>query len=193
MNILLDDVMFELEVLMSQRPDDERRAAKSNFSPEWAINGMKIALGCKEYKQSLRSRTVDLTVEEHPCYAGLGAVLDFDDSLVAFAYDCQIHCDAKNAPYYLECLQTISEGRGSEDLQTKALIEATSGRLSLKDVRNAYKNLGVDSSLADDTIIGTFQARVADAPRQEDAMRRDLNIIGQDRSSEKIKLVASQG
>ena len=186
--ILLDDVKQELQALLS-------RQSVSHL--ELAEKEMKAALACIEYKQTPRARTVDLTIDEHPFYAGLGAAGDFHDELLGFAYDCQIACDSQNIPYYLECLQAIAVGRdNSEELQTKAVIEETEGRVSLKDIRQAYLRLGLDMKdplLADETIIGTFQARVADAPRHEAEIRKDLKIIGQDRSSERIKLVASQG
>lgn len=43
----------------------------------------------------------------------------------------------------------------------------------------------------DDFIIGTFQARISDAPKQEAEYRRALRIIGLDRSSIRIEQVAS--
>ena len=124
----------------------------------------------------------------------MGSVRDVSDDLISFSYERQIARDPANTPYYLECLQIVSEGRESEDLQTKAAIEASSGKISLRDTRNAYKDLGLDTgavNLNDDTIIGTFQARVSDAPRQERDLRRALKIIGQSRSSEKIQLIAA--
>lgn len=129
-------------------------------------------------------------------YASLGATADFHDDLIVFAYQRQIDVDPNNTPYYLECLQGLGEGRNSEDLQTQAAIEASSGKISLKDIKSAYKDLGLDFNqplLDDDTIIGTFQARVSDAPRQESELRRALQIIGQSRSSEKIQFIASKG
>lgn len=129
-------------------------------------------------------------------YASLGATAEFHDDLIIFAYQRQIYVDPNNTPYYLECLQGLGEGRKSEDLQTQAAIEASSGNISLKDIRAAYKDLGLDFNqhlLDDDTIIGNFQARVSDAPRQEPELRRALQIIGQSRSSEKIQSMASKG
>ena len=128
-------------------------------------------------------------------YAGLGAVEDFHDDLIFFAYRRQIDCDPENAYYYLECLQGIAEGRSSESLQTQVAIEASDGKISWRDVRAAFRDLGFEyeKSYDDDTIIGTFNSRVADAPKQEPDMRRALKIIGQIRSSEKIQYVASQG
>lgn len=83
----LDDLLVELSVLISERPDDERRTFNSQYVPEWAKNDLSAVLGCLDCKcilrscislinrssaflgkQSIRSRTVDLTnsIEEHP-------------------------------------------------------------------------------------------------------------------------------
>ena len=99
-----------------------------------------------------------------------------------------------NGPYYLECLQGIARGRKSEDLQTKAAIEASSGKVSRSDIKAAYNEFGLDFRgpfLDDDTIIGNFQSRIADAPRQEADLRRALSIIGTDRGSSRIQHIAS--
>ena len=128
-------------------------------------------------------------------HAGLGAIADFHDELIEFAYERQLAVDPSNTPYYLGCLQGIAQGRRSEILDTKVAIEASENRISLNDVRTAFKDLGWDprAELDDDTIIGAFHARVSDAPKQEAQIRRALRIIGQSRRSEKIQLVASQG
>ena len=125
----------------------------------------------------------------------MGAVEDFHDDLLRFAYEQQIEQDFANTPYYLECLQGVAAGRNSEQLQLKVAIEATSDKISRRDIRAAYKELGLNAKEAheDDTIIGIFNSRVTDAPKQEPAMRRALKIIGQERSSERIQVVASQG
>ena len=128
-------------------------------------------------------------------YAGLGAVEDFHDELLMISYEQQIEQDQYNTPYYLECLQGIAEGRNSEQLQLKIAVEATSDKISRKDIRAAYKELGLNAQETheDDTIIGIFNSRVTDAPKQEPEMRRALKIIGQHRSSGRIQVVASQG
>lgn len=121
--------------------------------------------------------------------------MDFHDDLIKFAYERQLVVDPDNVPYYLESLQTIADGRKSEELHTLVAIEASSGKVSAQDVRDAYKLLDLDLASAyldEDVIIGTFQSRVADAPRQEAELRRALQIIGQDRSSEKIQFMASK-
>ena len=122
--------------------------------------------------------------------------MDFHDELICFSYERQIACDAENSPYYLECLQGIAEGRSSEDLQTKVAIEASSGKFSVRDLREAYQSLGLDIRSVfydDDTIIGSFQSRIADAPRQEPDLRRALYMIGEHRKSVRIQHVASNG
>ena len=127
-------------------------------------------------------------------YPGLGAVDDFHDDLLAFAYDSQRICDSENTAYYLECLQGIADGRHSEALLTKVAIEASSDIISFRDIRAAYKELGLNAQTKyeDETILGTFHSRIVDAPKQEPELRRALKIIGQNRSSHQIQVIASQ-
>ena len=127
-------------------------------------------------------------------YAGLGAIENFHDDLIKFAYQRQVLIDNDNTPYYLECLQGIAAGRNSEELATQVAIEASDEKLSYRDIRAAYKELGLDAQaqLEDDIILGTFRSRIADAPKQEAEMRRALKVIGQDRGSQAIQSVASQ-
>ena len=194
--VLLDDVCEELHVLLLKEPSDLVRGTKVVFQPESVMPAMGEVLACRDYRTTPRSRHADLTVDEHPFYASLGALADFHDDLLAFAYDCQITNDPESVPYYLECLQVLAGGRESEELQTKAAIEQTRGRASFKDIRHAYFSLGLnaqDPDLSDDTIIGSFKARIVDAPKQETQLRNDLKIIGESRSSAKIGYVASQG
>ncbi|MCJ1285725.1 ubiquitin-specific protease ubp2 [Xylographa opegraphella] len=198
LNILLNDVEYELAVLLNLQPDNERHMAKIHVPLHPAKAEFERILGCKGYKRSTASRTVDLTQDdqepEHPFYAGLGSTMDFHDELICFTYERQIACDSENSPYYLECLQGIAEGRGSEDLQTKVAIEASSGKYSVRDLREAYQSLGLEiRSLYydDDTVIGSFQSRIADAPRQEPDLRRALYMIGEHRRSMRIQHVAS--
>ena len=128
-------------------------------------------------------------------YASLGAVLDFHDDLLIYAYEQQVATDHKNVKCYLECLQSLQAGRGSETLQIKVDIEAANDRISFRDVRKAYRDLDIDprANIDDGTVVGIFNSRVADAPKQEDEMRRALRILGVHRSSQRIQIAASQG
>ena len=127
-------------------------------------------------------------------YAGLGVVGDFHDHLIVFAYNRQIAVDPDNLAYYLECLQGICDGRkDSEDLQTKVLMEQTADKFSERDFRAAYRSLGVTASLDDETILGSFQARLLDAPTQEEDLRGALKLIGISRGSKRLQEAASMG
>ena len=120
---------------------------------------------------------------------------DFHDELITFAYDRQITVDPDNLAYYLECLQGICDGRkGPEDLQTKVLMEQTADKISSRDLRSAYRNLGVAANLDDETILGAFQARLGDTPsHQEGELREALKMVGISRSSKKLRDAASMG
>ena len=113
--------------------------------------------------------------------------------MIVFAYDQQIAVDPNNAAYYLECLQGICEGRkDSEDLQTKVLMEQTADKFSDRDIRAAYRSLGVATDFDDQTILGAFQARLSDAPsHQEQELREALRIIGVSRASKRLQEAAS--
>ena len=103
--------------------------------------------------------------------------------------------DPEGTPYYLQALQGIAAGRNSEDLQTSVAIEASSGKVNASDIRKAYRTLGLalgSDYLDDDHIIGTFQSRAADSPRQEPELRQALQIVGQHRSSQSIQAMASK-
>ena len=180
---------------MLSRPDDERRTLKFSFSPVSGLKDINQALDCETYKHRIESVKADMEALEHPSYSGIGSVANLHDQLIIFAYERQKAVDHANLPYYLECLQTIAEGRVSEELSTKVAIEASGGQVSLKDIRNAYSSLGLgyrDLALTDDTIIGTFQARLTDSPRQEAELRQYLNIIGSHRDSAKLQSAAAK-
>ncbi|KAI4274420.1 MAG: hypothetical protein LQ337_003955 [Flavoplaca oasis] len=194
-NVLLEDVEKELLALLLQRPDDEKRASKVQYGLTSASQYLAKALGTENYDRNPSSRTYTSLEEEHPFYPTLGAKLDFRDDLIKFAYERQLMSDPEGTPYYLQALQGIAAGRNSEDLQTSAAIEASSGKVSANDIRKAYRALGLvlgSDYLDDDHIIGTFQSRAADSPRQEPDLRRALQIVGQHRSSQSIQSMASK-
>ncbi|KAL8760403.1 MAG: hypothetical protein Q9199_000027 [Rusavskia elegans] len=194
-NVLLEDVEKELLTLLLQQPDDEKRALKVQYSLTSASQYFTKALGTENYDRNPSSRTNTSHEEEHPFYPSLGAKLDFRDDLIKFAYERQLISDPEGTPYYLQALQGIAAGRNSEDLQTTVAIEASSGKVSAHDIRKAYSALGLDLGseyLDDDHIIGTFQSRAADSPRQEPDLRRALQIVGQHRCSPSIQSMASK-
>jgi ubiquitin carboxyl-terminal hydrolase 25 len=189
-NVLLDDVLKELTLVMSVQEEQERRVLRGDYPLASATSDFYRLLGCLDYETNPATRRVNLTEDdEHPFYPGLGAVINFHDKLLIYAYDQQLLIDPANSPYYLQCLQGIAKGRGSEELHTKAAIEESSGRVSVDDIKSAYLALGLDPSIPmdEETIIGTFKSRVTDAPRQEEELRRCLRIVGGDMNSRRIE------
>ncbi|KAH0542358.1 hypothetical protein FGG08_003203 [Glutinoglossum americanum] len=216
LKVLLDDVDKELLILIAKRPWKESSKGKTAvyFHPLPSYKNLQRVLGCldckiilfphlveyilmpnaKDDKRLSSRRQIDLTQDEHPHYASLGALADFSDDLLSFAYDRQRLCDPVNAPYYFECLRTLAELRQSEPLSTKVAVLESQGEISSRDITQAYEYFrlrpdGLD--MEDDYIIGTYKSRIEDAPRQEAEMRTKLRIIGQARRSEKIQYVAS--
>ena len=49
-NIRLDDLIRELQVLICERPDDERRTINNQYVPEWAKKDFSEVLGCLDCK-----------------------------------------------------------------------------------------------------------------------------------------------
>jgi ubiquitin carboxyl-terminal hydrolase 25 len=129
-------------------------------------------------------------------YASLGAVGDFSDALLLFAYERQVLFDPVNSPYYFECLQEIARGRDSESLAMHVMTLASQGRFSRKDIWGAYQYFGIDprheSYISDESIIGKFQARLPDVSEdQEVIMRQQLRTLGQARQSARLEQAAS--
>lgn len=128
-------------------------------------------------------------------YAGLGAVGDFSDALLLFAFTRQVSHDLTNQPYYFECLENIAIGRKSDILGTEVAMLASNGVTSKRNLDNAYRYFGIDSNhagvIGDDHIIGTFKARLDDiSPSQVEEARHQLRILAAARSSERIKAAA---
>ena len=189
-DMILSYALRELQILHWQRSTGLSDATTA-FTPHPAKPYIYTALGAIDYGKSPRSRTLRLHDKSPPTYAALGCLEDFDDSLLVFAYDLQVLRDPENAAVYLECLQAIAEERQSPDLQTKIVMEASCGRVSKKDVRDAYRQLGLEPNLDDDTLAGAFKARIQDAPAQAAEARNLLKMIGDDRGSVLLQQLAS--
>lgn len=121
-------------------------------------------------------------------YNSLGALTDFSDSLIDYAYDRQLLCDPELQAYYFECLQEISEARVSEDLQVKVAAMQSQDVVSRRDITAAYRcfNLGPydGKNTNDERLLSLYQARQSDssAAAQEDA-RDSLYKLGIARGS----------
>ncbi|KAF2278384.1 cysteine proteinase [Westerdykella ornata] len=194
----VDDVQHELGALILARPEAERTAIRRPVDPlQPGLMFINRALGCETYQRRASTGTRSASREEdHPYYAGLGALSDFSDSLLLFAFTCQARADPLNGPYYFECIQQIAIGRKSDDLETYVQVLASEGYASRQEVAKAYRILGMDinshSSESDDNIIGVFRSRLQDiSPDAVQEARNALRVIGGARMSEKIRQAAS--
>lgn len=126
-------------------------------------------------------------------YGSLGATSDFSDTLLHWAYLRQVDVDPLNSPYYFECLTELARGRRSEELELQVTLLRSQGEFTATDLTDAYKYLGVPEDTKDeDFIVGTFQSRMADAPKQEPVLREALGVIAKYRRSNKLQNAANR-
>ncbi|KAI5842390.1 hypothetical protein DFP73DRAFT_479904, partial [Morchella snyderi] len=150
---------------------------------------IKRLFGNEKCKGLLSNWTIDLTIPEHPYYAGIGAVGDFADPLVFWAFERQSACDPDNKPYYFQCLENIAGGRVSEMLNIEVAKARSEGAYTLAELSASYEYFGIGPGKynSDETfIIGSFESRVRDAPVHEHQARANLRIIGHALKSQRI-------
>jgi ubiquitin carboxyl-terminal hydrolase 25/28 len=171
------------------RPLDE--GIRATVHPLPALKDIERSLQCFDYPT--RNRMVDLSRDEHPYYISLGAVDNFTDKLIEWAYDRQCECDPSNKPYYLDCLQDLANGRQSSDLQLRVVMATSAGELGQKAIEESYRYFSLDpeSVEGDDHIMGLYKSRIKSAPRQKDEARDCLLNIAKHRNSEKIEVLAN--
>jgi ubiquitin carboxyl-terminal hydrolase 25 len=129
------------------------------------------------------------------CYTALGLPQDASDDLVSFAYREQIRADPKESPLYLTYLREIATSRRSEPLNTLVATEYSAGRIDSKQLNEAYRYFSFSprsEGISDDLIIGNFQSRLQDAPKQEAEMRAHLKTIAEHRHSRRIRDTADE-
>lgn len=186
--------MLELESLIQKRPPAEQPIQRvSHRVGDSALHKIELSLGYHDYPTRSRSRTVDLTREEHPYYASLGARDTFTDQYLIWAYDRQCETDFVNKPYYLDCLKDLAKGRQSDDLQTKVVMATSAGEYGLSDILDAYRYFSLDPGTGegDEHIIGIYRSRIQSAPRQKEEAKQCLLIIAKARDSAAIEAVAN--
>lgn len=88
----------------------------------------------------------------------------------------------------MTALEDVQRYRMSEKLTAQVAIERSMGRYSEQTIANAYRSLGltINSDIDESTIIGNFEARLCDAPNQEQQMRENLAAIGEFRKSQRL-------
>lgn len=125
---------------------------------------------------------------KHSFFNSLGALPDFGDVLIEFAYDRQTLCDPERTSYYFECLQVITSGRNSEQLQLKVALLESQQTVSRRDVNAAFSAFSIlpkdRHTIKDQEIIDRFQALLADqAPAAQQRSREYLYKLGAFRQS----------
>jgi ubiquitin carboxyl-terminal hydrolase 25/28 len=178
--------MCELESKIRDRPPIERQYGDMHVKMDLipALADLEAVLGCLN-REARQSRNVDLTVAEHPHYASLGAVNDFIDPHIIWAYERQCLTDPKNSPYYFDCLKGMAKGRESEDLDMKVAMAVSAGEVGQQDIDRAYQYFGLDPSFSegDQHIAGLYKSRIESAPRQKDEAREQLTVLAKARDS----------
>lgn len=196
---VVEDAQYELTALLLKFPETDRIGIRNAMiPPQPAIKIVERALGSEEYRRKpiSGSRSSNKSEEGHPYYAGLGAIEDFSDDLLLFAFTAQYRVDPPNATYYFECLQSIAIGRHSEALNTEVVMLASKGHITRLEANQAYLYFNIDprhaASISDDHILQVFRARLPDiGPGQVKDARDTLRSIGYARNSDKIFQEAS--
>ncbi|KAF2085319.1 cysteine proteinase [Saccharata proteae CBS 121410] len=194
---LLDDTRQELQCLVDNESYEIKRTLnKFDYQPEGAREEIQRVLGSLKYDRKSRTLNRDHS-EPHPYYASLGAIEDFSDDLLGFAFDRQVATDPENTPYYFECLEGLAHGRNSESLDIKRVTLRSEGFFSRSDVTKACEYFGLGDvtfgrGVTDEEIINIFQLRLADTtPGLHHEVREHLRVIGQYRQSEVINDTAA--
>ncbi|KAF4308324.1 Peptidase C19 ubiquitin carboxyl-terminal hydrolase 2 [Botryosphaeria dothidea] len=188
----LEDTMQELMCLIARMPHSAKQELKKyNYQPCDARELYEKALGAFNYPKKPGYTANTKGVEDHPYYAGLGALGGFSDSLLAFAYDRQVTTDPQNQSYYYECLADLASGRRSEELDMKKVMEESKGIVSRKDALQALRRFNLEperlASYTDEFIINQYRARVGNVGAYEvPELREHLRKIGVYRQSQAI-------
>ncbi|KAF1970373.1 ubiquitin C-terminal hydrolase-like protein [Bimuria novae-zelandiae CBS 107.79] len=198
---MVQDARYELNAIIMEFPASEpptTRRYPLDLIP--ARSYLELALGCDDYELRTggrrETRSTSISEEDHPYYAGLGALADFSDSLLLFAYKRQVDVDPPNTPYYFECLKDLAKGRDSDALSTECAILASQDLVTRQEINQAYRTLAIDPShvalLSDVIITEQYKARLSDiGPAQLEEAKNALRVIGIARDSDLIKRTAS--
>ncbi|KMU88095.1 hypothetical protein CIHG_05863 [Coccidioides immitis H538.4] len=200
--IFLDDLSNELLALMKQRPEHEKEAYFLDFSAEAASTQFSYLLGSNNSNaltKFVRFKDVYVSYQwlKRIPTPDLGATEDMSSELIIEAYRNQVQCDPDRSSYYFKCLRSIGHWRG--ELEGKTIAEFieeqyAEGKYADDDIPDAYRFFQLDindRSLSDETIIGSFFARLEDSPNEAEP-RRQLARIGDYRRSQAIKSVAEE-
>ncbi|RKF75826.1 putative ubiquitin carboxyl-terminal hydrolase 2 [Golovinomyces cichoracearum] len=182
----LEDVLQELTFRASEVQPQTNNAPILTLAVP-AMEQIKIILGFGSFPE--KTKNFDANTEEHPYYASLGAVEDFTDELLCWAYDRQCECDPKNKPYYFDCLEDLARGRKSYYLQTKFVVATSAGGYGNKAIEDAYSYFRLQSNTneSDEFIMSLYKGRVESEPSQKNRARGCLEKIARHRNSPSLE------
>jgi len=196
-NIFIDDVLWELNILISMLPPEDRRQIHDNPNLPDGDKDIFRVLAAQDYDKHTSARTTILDPATRSIrFSAVGAPQNASDELLSVAYREQIRTNGRETPKYLSYLRQIAKERRSELLETIVATEYSAGKVDEEQLIDAYQYFSFsprDDGITDDHIIGTFQARLQDAAKQESDMRARLRIIGVHRTSQRIIDVANDG
>ncbi|KAF2427720.1 cysteine proteinase [Tothia fuscella] len=197
---VLEDVQEELWAVMRLNMPlgtDVRKLKGYNEKPGPSDADLQRLLGTTQYDKSKTTRRSPmLSQDEEIWYTALGALGDFSDELLRFAFDRQAACDPAGTPFYFDCFKKLANKRNSEELQTGAAILESEGYFTIEDVSTAYRYFTIDPQqanlISDEHIRGMFETRLSSsAVWQEHEIRDKLRIIALARNSNDLQDVAT--
>jgi len=95
--------------------------------------------------------------------------------------------DLKLTAQLMTALEDVQRQRNSEKLGNQVAIERSIGRYGEQTLADAFRSIGLtNDDVSEDVVIGSFEARLSDAPMQEQQMRESLAIIGEHRGSQRL-------
>ncbi|KAI9816932.1 MAG: ubiquitin-specific protease ubp2 [Phylliscum demangeonii] len=115
----------------------------------------------------------------------LGAEESTADEFVVTLFTMKIEENPADTELGRNAVELIAETRNSHALRAW-LSTGELGEIEM-DAAQAYTRLGIqDRTLDDDTVLTTFDIRLAESPSQADDLRAALKAIGKDRKSQRI-------
>jgi ubiquitin carboxyl-terminal hydrolase 25 len=195
-NIILDNLIHELSVLISQRPPEELSQHPDILSPMPALQALERTLSCQNYDKHPASRRMgsklfELAETRPGPYNTLGAPQTASDDLIVQAYREQMRgADRRTGPKYLDSLRIIGASRSSEVINEIYVLELSKGLYDEQALWDSYRSFGLDlhddGSYDDSYILGIFESRLQDMKKHERDLREKLRIIGCYRGSRNI-------
>jgi ubiquitin carboxyl-terminal hydrolase 25/28 len=199
----LQDIQEEIWALMRkyvQSPAVDKSKLRGYVEkPTESDADLQLLLGTIEHDKTRTTRRVwILTQEEEMWYTGLGALGDFSDNLLRFAFDRQVESDPYGMPFYFDCFKGLADKRGTEAMLMERVMLESQDYYGRDEIAKAYRYFMIEphesQSLSDDQIRGLFETRLSSsASWQDQEIREKLKIIARSRGSKDLEDTAANG